>query len=925
MMPTVLFLSRFRAACLTALLLVGCAENESPQVLVNSASQYLAKGDAKAAIVQLKSALQKDASNAEARFMLGRALFESEDFLSAEKELRKAAELGYAKDKVSNVLAPVLVRKGAYKEVVDDYAQSDEFKGQASAPLKVAVGQAALAMRDFGLADRAFAAAQAADPAYSPALLGSAVLKAADGDIKQAMELTGRAVEIPYKREESWKLRGDLLLAQGRINDAVEAYRNAIQARSNFLPAYSVLIATLVREKRVDEAEKELADMKATAASNPQTLYSQALVLMARKDYKGARDAVQEELKTAPDDSAGLLLSAAINYELSAYGEAESQLLQVMRAMPGADAPRRLLVGTYLRTGQASRAMEVLQPLLPRIDREPAMLNVAAEVYLQNGDASTAAKYFEKAAALDANDYRPKTGLALTHLAQGDRERAMKELEAAASMDQGSAPDRALIASALQRGEFDRALVAIDSLEKKQPNSAFVQNLRGLALLGKKDAAAARKSFERALSMDPTFFPATLNLARLDVSEGNASEGAKRLEDFVAKNPNNSQALLVLAEARMQRNAPRDQVLDLFTRAINAAPSDVAPRLSLISYYIAVRDPKRALTAAQEAAAALPNRPEILEALARAQQLTGDSNQAIATYQRMPQVAPKSPMPFVHIADVQTGTRDYEAAIQNLRRALALQADFLPAQRGLIAVYLRQDREPQAIAVAREVQKQRPKEAAGYSLEGDVHANRKEWKEAIAAYRAGLTRTGGNDIPIKLYSVLTASGQAAEADRMASTWLKDHPEDVTLPTYLAETAQRRGDYAAAKRYYESLVALQPNNAILLNNLAYTAGKIGDERAVEYAEKANRLAPNQPPIMDTLGSLLVQKGDAKRGVDLLRKASEMAPQAPGIRFNLAQGLIKIGQKDEARKELAELAKLGDQFPAHDDVAKLLKTL
>src|SRR5581483_9390135 len=97
MMPTVLFLSRFRAACLTALLLVGCAENESPQVLVNSASQYLAKGDAKAAIVQLKSALQKDASNVEARFMLGRALFESEDFLSAEKELRKAAELGYAK------------------------------------------------------------------------------------------------------------------------------------------------------------------------------------------------------------------------------------------------------------------------------------------------------------------------------------------------------------------------------------------------------------------------------------------------------------------------------------------------------------------------------------------------------------------------------------------------------------------------------------------------------------------------------------------------------------------------------------------------------------------------------------------------------------------------------------------------------------
>ena len=113
--------------------------------------------------------------------------------------------------------------------------------------------------------------------------------------------------------------------------------------------------------------------------------------------------------------------------------------------------------------------------------------------------------------------------------------------------------------------------------------------------------------------------------------------------------------------------------------------------------------------------------------------------------------------------------------------------------------------------------------------------------------------------------------------------------------------------------------------VLLNNFAWTAGKLNDPRALEYAEKANRLAPNQAPVMDTLGVLLVEKGDANRGVELLRKAAELSPQAPGIRLNLAKGLIKVGQKDAARKELDELAKRGDKYPGQEEVARLIKTL
>ena len=96
-------------------------------------------------------------------------------------------------------------------------------------------------------------------------------------------------------------------------------------------------------------------------------------------------------------------------------------------------------------------------------------------------------------------------------------------------------------------------------------------------------------------------------------------------------------------------------------------------------------------------------------------------------------------------------------------------------------------------------------------------------------------------------------------------------------------------------------------------------------AAIVAENANKLAPNQPAIMDTLGVLLVDTGDSARGLDLLKRASGMAPNVGSIRLNFAKALIKSGQKDAARKELDELTKLGDKFAGQAEVQELKQRL
>jgi putative PEP-CTERM system TPR-repeat lipoprotein len=310
-------------------------------------------------------------------------------------------------------------------------------------------------------------------------------------------------------------------------------------------------------------------------------------------------------------------------------------------------------------------------------------------------------------------------------------------------------------------------------------------------------------------------------------------------------------------------------------------------------------------------------------ALARAQLASGETSQALASCNKLIQLQPNSPVPLVLRAGVQVAAKDNDAALQSLRKALALKADMIEAQQTIVLLETDAGRTAQAVAMTREVQKQRPNEPVGYVLEGNVHAHKKAWTEAASAYRAGLKQTGMVLLVMKLHEALDRAGSAAEADKVASSWIKEHPKDLTFMVYLAESALARNDFATAARYYRKLLELQPDNPALLNNLAWTSGQIKDPRAIEYAEKANKLAPNEPDVLDTLGTLLVEKGDKARGIELLRKASQLAPTSPSKRLNLAKALISTGQKDAAKKELEALAKLGDQYKEHAEVEQLMK--
>lgn len=912
------------SALLASMILVGCG-GEKPESMLTSARDYMAKNDNKAAVIQLKNALQNNPNLAEARFLLGKALLDEGDPTAAEVELRKADELKYPADQVVPLLARAQLMLGQFKKITNDLAKIQLTTPEGKADLQATVGQAYLKMGKLEAAQAAFEAALAAFPEYGPAVIGQARIKAGNRDLPGALAILDSALEKSPKLHDAWQLKGDILHAQGNAKGSQEAYRKVLELKPDHLSAHSSLISRLMAAGMLEDADKQLEAMKKIAPKHPQTSYLQAQLFYRQKNFKAAQETIQQHLKIVPDSTLGLQQAGAIEYELKSYSMAETYLLKALPNTPELGLARRILIASYLRSNQPAKAIGILQPVLGKIEKDSNMLALAGESYMQNGDADKAAVYFAKAAALDPENAGKRTSLALTHLIKGETETAYRELEQIASVDTGTKADMALIASQLKRRQFDQALKSIAILEKKQPENPLVQNLRGTVLLGKGDVAAARKSFEQALVKNPAYFPAVANLASLDLADKKPEEAKKRFEEVLTKDPKNMQALLALAELRARAGGKPDEVAALINKAVAANPAEMAPRLALIGLYLGTKDSKKALAAAQDALGVLPDRPEILDAVGRAQQAAADHNQALATYGKLAALMPNSPQPHLRMAEIQMAEKNKDAAMQSLRKALSVKADSVEAQRGIMMLDIDAGRTAEALATARQIQKQRPKEAVGYILEGDVHALKKSWAEAAAVFRTGIKQNGATELATKLHAALIAGGSSGEADRFSDSWIKEHAKDLQFRLYLAEASNARKDYASAGKHYRALVDIQPNNPSLLNNLAWTLAQNKDPKAIEYAEKANKLAPDQPAYIDTLGVLLVEKGDVVRGLDLLQKASGLAPQSSLIRFNFAKALLKAGKKGEAKKELEALAKLGEKFPAQAEVTKLLQGL
>ncbi len=913
-------------ALVASVLLTACS-NQSPEQQLVSAKEFIQKSDNKSAQIQLKNALQANPDLGEARFLLGKILLEEGNPTGAEIEFRKALAAKYSEPIVVPELARTLVLLGQAQKIVDQFGSTKLNQPSADASLQTSLAIAQNSLGKPQEAEAALAAALAADPNHVPALMLNARQKVAARDIDGAMVAMADILTKAPSNAEAWKLKGDIFLyAQGKTDDALAAYRKSIEVNPKFVIGHLAVLAVLLDKNKLEEASIQLDQIKKLAPKSAEAKYAEAQLAYQKKDYKLARQLAEELLRLASNNARILQLAGAIELKTNSLAQAEIYLTRAAQAEPQSVLSQRLLINTYLQSGQARKALDTLKAITRKDGLDPRFFGLAGQVYLQNGDTKAAEEYFSKALKADPNNVATRTALAVAHLSSGRNDNsAFDELESIAESNSAPDADLTLISAHLQRKDFGKALAAVSKLEAKQPDKPLAANLRGQIQLAQKDTAAARKSFEQALVLDPSYFSAAASLATLDMIDMKPADAKKRFESLLAKNPKQGQALLALAELAALQGAGKEEVAGLLTKAVDANPTDVAPRLLLIELHLRANDSKLALAAAQSAITGVPGSPELLDALGRAQQASGDLNQASTTFAKLVEAQPLSAQALLRLAAVQHANKNASSAEKSLRKALDLKPDFLEAQRQLILLNLERKEYPQAMAVARTVQKQRSNESAGFVFEGDIQAAQKNWDAATVAYRSGLKVAEAPELAIKLHAVTVEAGKAAEAERLAATWVKTHPKDARFLFYLGAVATERKDYRAAEAHYLGVIQAQPNNAAALNNLAWVSQQLRRDNAIGYAEKANQIAPNQPALMDTWAMLLSDKGQHAKAIELQTKVLLAEPANAGFKLNLAKIYLASGDKAKARSELDALAKLGDKLPVHAEVAALINAM
>lgn len=143
-----------------------------------------------------------------------------------------------------------------------------------------------------------------------------------------------------------------------------------------------------------------------------------------------------------------------------------------------------------------------------------------------------------------------------------------------------------------------------------------------------------------------------------------------------------------------------------------------------------------------------------------------------------------------------------------------------------------------------------------------------------------------------------------------------------MPSWLAEERRLAADPAGSVRWYKAALRAQPDHVPTLNNLALALGQMKDPAAIGYAQKALKLAPRHPAVLDTAGWLQVQEGDLDAGLPLLEQAHALAPASAEIELNLAKALLKAGRTDAARTHLEALSRLPPASPLRKEADGLL---
>ena len=892
---------------------------------MDNARALEAKGDLRGAQIELRNAVKDDPSNAAARAALARLQLQAGDPIAAEREVRAARELGSSEDLTTPVLAQALLAQQRFADVLREIPAANPNPNAASANL-VSRGIAQMALQDLPAATASLEEAQRLAPRSTEALAAGVRLAMLRNDVPGAETLADRALAIDPKRPDTQYLKGQILVAKGDLPGAIAMFDQAVATAP---AAIQIRLERAGQLLQTGQNAKARADVDYILSRDPRNVVASYLdmILLIRDGKFTEADAIVTRLDPVLARlPRGQFFQAIVKANLNQYAVAAEAATRYLARVPKDAEAVRLLARIEIANRRPDRAVAVLVNAVQAGVNDAETLDMLGRAYAMDGKAPQAAESFQRAADLAPQDPSILTRLATSKLEMGDTKGATSALERSLDMapkqvDAG----QALVAAALAAGDVDKAQAALDRMRAQAGESEAVAVLDGLVKLSRRDLDGARNVFADALKRYPDSITVAINLAKLQLIQGNPADAEATLRAVLAKTPAEPQALDVLLGELVRQQRYADAV-SVIRAARAAAPANLAFVAATATLQVQAKDAPGALATLEEArvaaGGALPT--QLMPSQARAQAANGDIEAAKTTFRGYTTANPLDLEALRSYVDLLVNNNDAPAARQVLGDALRNAPGNLGIMQTLVLLESRTAGPPAGLAKAEELRRNPANMPNAAVLKGDILVALRRFNDAASAFGEEMKANPSPGLVMRQAGALLGGGGQDAAATVLRTWLQQHPDDADVAQMLGSldiTARRLPD---AETHLKVVLAKRPNDAVALNNLSWVYQQRNNPEALPMARRAFLISPTTESA-DTLGWILVTSGDAKAAVPLLRQAVAGRPTDPSIRYHLAAALGAAGPKEEAVQILKTLLAEPAGFDEKPAAQKLMDTL
>lgn len=886
------------------------------------AESLAAKGQLKAAEIQLKNAVRSDPNNGAAHYRLAVIQLQLGNSAAAEHEARIARDGGYDPAHSGPLLAQTYLAQQKFRQVLEDF--SAEQGGNAErAGIMVARGYAQVALGKPEEAQQSFKEAEKLAPDDANAVLAQAKLLIAKGQMTTAEPLLDRALALDPKASEARLGKARVLRLKGDVDQALAIIDELVTSNPGNLQARVERAEIQLARNNEDAAKADIKAVLDLQPGNTLAIYLRAAIAAKNKDFQSASLELQKISGAFSALPRGYYLQALVQYNLKQFEQAEDSARRYVARNPDL-AGYKLLGAIDLALKRPADTVEALGRFESAGQADAEALDLLGRAYIQIGKISEALGAFSAAVKLAPENATLRTRLAGVQLSTGHQEEGVADLERSLKIAPSVPAAELLVLTELRAGRLQEAGDAAKKFKEAEPDSPAAGNLLGVIALARFDLETARNQFAELRAKYPDFAAAPLNLARVFELQGKFTDAEEVLEQILKQRPTDAVALERLVNL-LWRDGKGDAAVSAAERAHAAAPENGGITAGLIDLYIRQNQKEKALDLARKEASANEANIVVVAARARAELAAGLKEEAVRTYRRLTELAPTNIGYQRQLAALLLSSGDNPAAQQLIDKALEIQPQNASLAEDRIAIAFKTSGVDGALAAARQLQTANPKLPNAQALEGDAYMIAGKYAEAAATYATALKQTPSTMLAVALAKAKAAAGDADGAASTLRDWTKTHPADkgvfAMLGTY--DLAARR--FEEAKKELETAFDTLSHDPVVLNNLAWVYQKTGDSRARSMAERAYLINPNLPQTKDTLGWVLVQQGQPQSAMGLLQEASSADPKNPEIRYHLAAALNMTGRREQAVQILTELVNAPATFDGRLEAEKLLAEL